>query len=918
MRNSRFLIVLGLSLGFAQYAHAVCDGSTNCELPASNSSAGSWTASASGITGIQSLNSVGPSGNNAGSRYYFAAVTSSLGSTTAKGTISTTGDGTQVIGSFALNSGSTPGSLVTGGVVQPLLGAQTYFVYAQACPSGALLDSARCSNWALLGSKATLAYPTSVFLTPVRPADATQDSIFARASVPTADVFTISQLQFEINNLITGGLNQTGILLAWAGNTSYEIDSSLYTAGGGFRPNVKYLYRGQVFYPYGVAVPTGGAQTQTNFWTTPVQPGTVTTSNITHCSVQITAQNSTGSPSNPSYTDYNLCAVGTSGSCSEDDISGANPTDTASAVITGLLPGTNYTPQATALVGNDDGTSSGWNNSPVRSGTGFTTLAWGGDFDISNVGTTSADAVISGVNTAGIQSWEIRLNGNAAASGNAGNLNGTHNLTGLTPNTAYTATIVLTEGSGCSSTLNFTPNSFTTTPNAPTNPSSFSNVLATSLRVNWTDSTVPANPNGSTFEVNLCLDAGFSSGCQTTTVNKPTLFANFNVNPVTTYFARVRTRNINRPTWPDSAYLTVGSTTTPPNQSSISISPNPGNAVTGNPAVFTATVFDQSGSVVPGQAVNWSYSGGNSQISPLNGVSTTLTANAPGSFTLTASLAGYPNATAPVTVVAAGPFFVNPPALTVNPNNLTGTLTTLGNDNVDGEASLTYTWSLESGPASVSVSPNGTNAAKNAVVTFSQAGNYVLRCTIQNQNGSAFATTNPGNVAQVLASIGVTPNNVTISVIDNQTFTATGLDQFGQAMNLSAVNWSSTGGSVSGAGVFQSGTLGNNIRVTATSGAISGSANVNVVNYDVSGAIAYPVPFKSTQGSTIHFRGLGSSAKIRIYTVTGRQVFNVEVSQDTYDWNVKNNSGESIASGVYLYVIESPSTTKNGKLIIIQ
>src|SRR5882672_5468122 len=96
--------ILALALSATSSAYAACNGGSACELPAGNGSAGSWTASASGMTGIQSLDSVGPSGNQAGSRYFFAAASSNLGATVAKGGISTTGDGTQVIGSFALNA----------------------------------------------------------------------------------------------------------------------------------------------------------------------------------------------------------------------------------------------------------------------------------------------------------------------------------------------------------------------------------------------------------------------------------------------------------------------------------------------------------------------------------------------------------------------------------------------------------------------------------------------------------------------------------------------------------------------------------------------------------------------------------------------------------------------------------------------
>ena len=58
-----------------------------------------------------------------------------------------------------------------------------------------LLDSANCSAWAQIGSKSSLAYPSSVFVAPSIPADATINSIAARTNVPNADLGNnISQL----------------------------------------------------------------------------------------------------------------------------------------------------------------------------------------------------------------------------------------------------------------------------------------------------------------------------------------------------------------------------------------------------------------------------------------------------------------------------------------------------------------------------------------------------------------------------------------------------------------------------------------------------------------------------------------------------------------------------------------------------
>jgi hypothetical protein len=78
------------------------------------------------------------------------------------------------------------------------------------------------------------------------------------------------------------------------------------------------------------------------------------------------------------------------------------------------------------------------------------------------------------------------------------------------------------------------------------------------------------------------------------------------------------------------------------------------------------------------------------------------------------------------------------------------------------------------------------------------------------------------------------------------------------------------------------------------------------------------VPFRSTEGGVIHFKNLGTSAKLRLYTMNGLKVFETDTSGGTYDWNVRNLAGASVASGVYFYVIESQEGMKKGKMVIIQ
>jgi len=173
----------------------------------------------------------------------------------------------------------------------------------------------------------------------------------------------------------------------------------------------------------------------------------------------------------------------------------------------------------------------------------------------------------------------------------------------------------------------------------------------------------------------------------------------------------------------------------------------------------------------------------------------------------------------------------------------------------------------------------------------------------------------------VLTSITVTPDHINVAKGANQVFVAQGFDQFGQPIALGAVTWSSSAGNVSPAGMFRSSNFGQSIRVTATVGSISGFAIVNVVQTNLDSAFAWPVPFKPAAGHTlIHFDNLSPSSKIKIFTAMGALV--KELSNDnggtSVTWNVKNETGENVASGVYLFQIKATASEKRGKIVIIR
>ena len=139
-----------------------------------------------------------------------------------------------------------------------------------------------------------------------------------------------------------------------------------------------------------------------------------------------------------------------------------------------------------------------------------------------------------------------------------------------------------------------------------------------------------------------------------------------------------------------------------------------------------------------------------------------------------------------LTVRLAPPTVATPASASPNPvAGTTTNLSVLGADG-DGESNLTYTWSTIAivGAPIPTFSINGTNAAKNTVATFSKAGVYTLAITQTIRNASGLSTTSLVNVTvnATPTSITITPVNVVVLTGNQQSFTATALDQFSNAM----------------------------------------------------------------------------------------------------------------------------------------
>ena len=185
-----------------------------------------------------------------------------------------------------------------------------------------------------------------------------------------------------------------------------------------------------------------------------------------------------------------------------------------------------------------------------------------------------------------------------------------------------------------------------------------------------------------------------------------------------------------------------------------------------------------------------------------------------------------------VSVIAA-PTVATPAS--ANPSPVTSTSTNLSVLGADptGEANLTYTWATTgTPPAPVNFSPNGangTNAAKNIAATFTEAGFYNFMVTITNAGGLSVTSSVGVTINQTYSSMSISPSAPNLTGGSTQQFTATALDQFGQALaSQPSITWTllSGPGTLDSGGLYTPPNASGSAVVQAASGAYSAAANV--------------------------------------------------------------------------------------------
>jgi hypothetical protein len=171
----------------------------------------------------------------------------------------------------------------------------------------------------------------------------------------------------------------------------------------------------------------------------------------------------------------------------------------------------------------------------------------------------------------------------------------------------------------------------------------------------------------------------------------------------------------------------------------------------------------------------------------------------------------------------------------------TANLSVLGADQ-GGESALSYLWTSVSIPANAppaTYSLNNSNAAKNTLATFHQAGSYTFTVTIT--NGANLSTTSSVTVIvkQTVMTMSVSPAKASIAANGTLQYSVLARDQFSNRIASPAVVWlANAGGAFNASGLFTAGNTLGTYAVTAAVGSVHAITKVTIVAAPV---IALPV-----------------------------------------------------------------------------
>jgi len=262
----------------------------------------------------------------------------------------------------------------------------------------------------------------------------------------------------------------------------------------------------------------------------------------------------------------------------------------------------------------------------------------------------------------------------------------------------------------------------------------------------------------------------------------------------------------------------------------LAVSPPTASVPAGTTQQFARTGYDQFAmSLATQPSTTWTVAGGGT-IDATGRFTASTTVGGP--YTVTAN-AGGKSGTAQVSVT--GP---NAPtvasAASATPSPVTGTTTTASVVGASGagEPALVYTWT-SAGPAPVTVTPNGTNDAKTATITFAAAGDYTLTAQIKDAQNQTATSSVAVVVAATPTTVDVMPRTAVVVVNTSRDFAASVADQFGKPAATTAAWSASGGGTIDPQGRFTAGAMtGGPFTLTAAAGDATGTAQIVIAEME--------------------------------------------------------------------------------------
>lgn len=134
------------------------------------------------------------------------------------------------------------------------------------------------------------------------------------------------------------------------------------------------------------------------------------------------------------------------------------------------------------------------------------------------------------------------------------------------------------------------------------------------------------------------------------------------------------------------------------------------------------------------------------------------------------------------------------------------------------------------------------------------------------------------------------------------------------------ISASSSGGiySIHGTSVYAGSTFLTGGSFQVTDGILNATETVPLT---LENAHVYPNPCNIAKGClSVRFTKITTQANLKIYTISGELVrsYDKNNAENFITWDLKNDRGSEVASGLYVYYVKTSNSSKKGKLIVIR